>query len=142
MQNLMQICCSIPGVCNLLVSLGHTGRIVVLGQMLNTLRHVITKTSHVLSKFNDFVLGHIHSHPEQHAAHRLQVRHPACSVNSECTSHTVHMLTQWHLPPLLISTVKLSLFMHVHSSQLYLAARLHRCHENHFHINNGWTFPG
>ena len=24
----------------------------------------------------DFVLGHIHSHPEPHAAHRLQVGHP------------------------------------------------------------------
>ena len=67
-----------------------------------------------------------------------------CSAHClfEWEGHTVHMFPQWHLPPLLISTVKLSLFMHVHSSQLYLAARLHRCHENHFHINNGWTFPG
>ena len=27
----------------------------------------------------------------------------------ECEGHTVHMLTQWHLPPLLTSTVKLSM---------------------------------
>ena len=33
----------------------------------------------------------------------------------ECDSHTVHMLTQWRLLPPLTSTVKLSLFMHVHS---------------------------
>ena len=59
----------------------------------------------------------------------------------ECDGHTVHMLTQWCLPPLLTSTVKLSLFMHVHSSPLSLAARLHQCSTNHSHyINNGWTF--
>ena len=40
-------------------------------------------------------------------------------------NHTVHMLTQWHLPPPLTSTVKSSLFMHAHSSPLSLAARLH-----------------
>ena len=34
----------------------------------------------------------------------------------ECGSHTVHMLTQWRLPPPLTSTVKSSLFTHVHSS--------------------------
>ena len=41
------------GVSNLLVSLGHTGRRVVLGHTLNTLWHVIThKESHnVLNKF-------------------------------------------------------------------------------------------
>ena len=59
----------------------------------------------------------------------------------EWNGHTVHMLTQWHLPPPLISTVKSSLFMHVHSSPLYLAAWLHRCHSNYSsYINNGWTF--
>ena len=42
----------------------------------------------------------------------------------ECDGHTVHMLTQWHLPPPLTSTVKLSLFMHVHSRPLSLAALL------------------
>ena len=41
------------GVPKLLVSLHHTGRTrVVLGHTLNTLQHIITKTSHnVLSKF-------------------------------------------------------------------------------------------
>ena len=42
----------------------------------------------------------------------------------ECNGHTVHMLTQHHLPPPLTSTVKSS-FTHVHSSPLSLAARLH-----------------
>ena len=32
----------------------------------------------------------------------------------ECDGHTVHILTQWHLPPPLTSTVKLSLFTHMH----------------------------
>ena len=44
----------------------------------------------------------------------------------ECSSHTVHMLAQWCLPPPLTSTVKSSLFMHAHSSPLSLAARLHQ----------------
>ena len=43
----------------------------------------------------------------------------------ERDSHTVHMLTQWHLPPPLTSTVKSSLFTHVHSSPLSLSARSH-----------------
>ena len=61
----------------------------------------------------------------------------------ECDSHTVRMLTQWRLPPLLTSTVKSSLFTHVPSRPLSLAARLHQCHKNHSHyINNGWTFSG
>ena len=65
-----------------------------------------------------------------------------CSLNHfECDSHTVHMLTQWHLPPQLTSTVKSSLFTHAHSSTLSLAARLHWCHVNHSrYINNGWSF--
>ena len=59
----------------------------------------------------------------------------------ECDGHTVHMLTQWHLPPPLTSTMKLSLFTHVNSKPLSLATRLHQCHTNCFHyINNGWTF--
>ena len=59
----------------------------------------------------------------------------------ECDGHTVHTLTQQHLPPPLTSAVKLSLFTHVHSSPLSLAARLHGCCANHSHyINNGWTF--
>ena len=61
----------------------------------------------------------------------------------ECNGHTVHMLTQQCLLPPLITTVKSSLFTHVHSSLLSLAARLHRCPTNHSHyINNGWTFSG
>ena len=59
----------------------------------------------------------------------------------ECNGHTVHMLTQWHLPPPLTSTVKLSLFTHGHSSPLSLAARLHWCCTIHsYPINNGWNF--
>ena len=61
----------------------------------------------------------------------------------ECNSHTVQMLTQQCLLPALTTTVKSSLFMHVHSSPLSLAARLHRCPMNHSHyVNNVWTFPG
>ena len=52
----------------------------------------------------------------------------------ECDGHTAHMLTQRRLPPPLTSTVKSSLFTHGHSSPLSLAARLHWCHANHFHI--------
>ena len=53
------------------------------------------------------------------------------------------MLTQRHLQPPLTSTVKLSLFMLVHSSTLSLAARSYRCHANRScYINNGWTFFG
>ena len=44
----------------------------------------------------------------------------------ECNDYTAHVLTQWCLPPPLTSAVKLSLFMHVHSSPLSLAASLHR----------------
>ena len=59
----------------------------------------------------------------------------------ECDGHTVHMLTQWHLPSPLTSAVKWSWFMHAHSSPLSLAARLHQCHANCSHyINNSQTF--
>ena len=57
----------------------------------------------------------------------------------ECGGHTVHMLIQWCLPPPLTSTVKSSLFTHVHSRPHSLAARLHWC-SAHCYINNGWTF--
>ena len=57
----------------------------------------------------------------------------------ECDSHTVYMLTRQCLPPPRTSTVKSSLFMHVHSSPLSLEARLHWCQANCSHcINNGW----
>ena len=59
----------------------------------------------------------------------------------ECSGHTVHMLTHWHLPPPLTSTVKSSLFTHVHSSPLSSAVRLHQCHANcSRYINSGCTF--
>ena len=59
----------------------------------------------------------------------------------ECSGHTVHMLTQRRRPPSLTSTVKSSLFTHVHSSPLSLSARLHGCHANCSHcVNNDWTF--
>ena len=59
----------------------------------------------------------------------------------EGDGHAVHMLTQWHLLPPPTSAVKSSLFMHVHSSPLSLAARLHGCCANCSHyITNGWTF--
>ena len=46
-------------------------------------------------------------------------------MHFEFNSHTVQMLTQQCLLPALTTTVKSSLFMHVHSSPLSLAARLH-----------------
>ena len=56
---------------------------------------------------------------------------------------TAHMLTQQGLHPLWTSTVKSSLFTHVHSSPLSLTARLHRFWANHSrYINNGQTFSG
>ena len=61
----------------------------------------------------------------------------------ECDGHTVHMLTQQHLPSPLTSTVKSSLFTHAHSSPLFLATRLHWFHANHSHyIKNSWPFSG
>ena len=44
----------------------------------------------------------------------------------ECDSHSGYMLTQWHLPPPPTSTVKSSLFMHMHSRPLSLASTLHQ----------------
>ena len=49
-------------------------------------------------------------------------------------NHTVHMHSQWHLLPPLTSTVKLALFMHVHSSPLPLPARIHWCEQTIFVI--------
>ena len=68
-----------------------------------------------------------------------------CSTHSVILrdDHTVHMLIQWHLLPPLTSTVKSLLFIHVHSSPLYLTARLHWCGASHSHyINNDKTFSG
>ena len=56
--------------------------------------------------------------------------------------HSTHASLTVSTPPL-TSTVKLSLFMQMHSSPLSLAARLHGCHANDSHyVNNGWTFSG
>ena len=61
----------------------------------------------------------------------------------ELDGHTVHVLTQWCLPPPLTSTVKSPLFTHTHSSPLSWAVRLHWCHANCSRcVNNGWTFSG
>ena len=58
----------------------------------------------------------------------------------ECYGNTVPVSIQRHLPSPLTSTVKSSLFTHVYSSPLSLAARLHPCHTNCSHyINNGRT---
>ena len=58
----------------------------------------------------------------------------------QCNGHTVHMLTQQHLPPPLTSTVK-SLFPCAYSSPVSLATRLHPCRANcSRYINNGWTY--
>ena len=59
----------------------------------------------------------------------------------ECDDHTVHLLTQWCLPPPLTSTVRSSLLMHERSSPLSSTSRLSQCCANcSRHINNGWTF--
>ena len=68
----------------------------------------------------------------------MQIHCSTCSVILS-NGHTVHMLTQWCLLPPLTSTVKSSLFMHVHSSPPSLAARLHWCCTNCSHIDNGCT---
>ena len=61
----------------------------------------------------------------------------------ECNDHTIHMLTQWRLPPPLTNTVQLLLFTHVHSNPLSLAAKLYWCRTNCSHyINIGWSFSG
>ena len=60
-------------------------------------------------------------------------------VNATATRYT-HSLNKVLTP--LTSTVR-SLFTHVHSTPLSLAARLHWCHTNPCHyINSGWTFSG
>ena len=54
--------------------------------------------------------------------------------------HSTHAHQQC-LPPPLTTTVKSSLFTHVHSSSLSFSAKLRRCGTNCSHyINNGWTF--
>ena len=69
----------------------------------------------------------------------------------DCSTHSVIlsvMTTQYtcslngiYPPPPRTSIVRSSLFTHVHSSPLSLAARSHGCHANcSSYINNGWTF--
>ena len=66
-----------------------------------------------------------------------------CSTHSAILNAAATQYTQQSLQPPLTSTVKPSLFTHVHSSPLSLAARWHQCHVNCSHyINNGWTFSG
>ena len=63
-------------------------------------------------------------------------------LNAMATQYTCSFSRQCLLPPL-INTAKSSLFMHMHSSPLSLAARLCWCHANHSrYINNSWTFSG
>ena len=64
---------------------------------------------------------------------------PSVILNVMATQ--VHLLTQLLLS--LTSSVKSSLFAHVHSSPFSLAPRLHWGHSRSSHyINNGWTFFG
>ena len=69
----------------------------------------------------------------------MQICCSTCSVilNMMATQSTCLMVSTTPLT----STVDLSLFTHVHSSPLSLAARLHRCHPNcSCYINNSWNF--
>ena len=71
----------------------------------------------------------------------MQIRCSTHSVilNATTTQYTCSLNSIYHPP--LTSTVKLSVFTHVHSSPLSLAARLYQCCANCSHyINNGWTF--
>ncbi|KAF6119835.1 hypothetical protein HJG60_010221 [Phyllostomus discolor] len=62
----------------------------------------------------------------------------------ECNGHTVHILTQWCVLSPLTSTVKLSLFMHVHSVYSPWLPGYIDVAQSVFVtlINNGWTFSG
>ena len=69
--------------------------------------------------------------------------HVLCSTHSVILNAMATHYTQWRPLPPLTSTVKSSLFTHVPSSPLSLAARLHQCCTNCSHyINNGWTISG
>ena len=61
----------------------------------------------------------------------MQIRWSTCSVilNAVATQYTCSLNGPYH-PHWLVSTVKSSLFTHVHSSPLSLAARLYRCYTN------------
>ena len=73
----------------------------------------------------------------------IQIKCSTCSVilNAMATQCTCS-LDGFYLPPL-TGTVKLSLFIHAHSSPVALAVRLHPCRTKRSrNINNGWTFTG
>ena len=65
-----------PAWLNVLASLGNTERRVVLGHTLNTHTRKLMSKQKGFKKINDFVLGHIHSHPVLHAARGLRAGHP------------------------------------------------------------------
>ena len=71
---------------------------------------------------------------------RIRCSTQSVILNAIATQYTCALNGIYHSTPPLTSTVKSSLFMHVHSSPLSLAARLHRCHTNRScYINNSWT---
>ena len=70
----------------------------------------------------------------------MQIHCSTCSVILNVTATQYTCSLSGHLPLPLTSTVK-SLFTHVHSRSLSLAARSHLCHTScSCYINNGWTF--
>ena len=82
-----------------------------------TMKLPITHTCGLLNHLNIFHRGML----ELNAKFDADLLFSSLS-HFECDSHTVHMLTHWHLLPPLTSTVKSSLFIHAHSSPLSLAA--------------------
>ena len=92
------------------------------------------------------LLSHLNSFHRGMA--KLNVKFDADSLlyslsHFDCDGHTVHTLTEQCLPPPLTSTVMSSLFMHVHSGPLSLAARSHHYCANCFHyVNSGCTISG
>ena len=65
----------------------------------------------------------------------MQICCSTCSVIFECDNHTVHILTQRHLPPPLTSTVQSSLFKSTLLGWFYQSPA--NCSP---YINHGWTF--
>ena len=77
------------------------------------------------------------------ALHSLHCLPKPSKITQIVSAEEYSMSTQRRLLPPLTSTAKSSLFMHVHSSPLSLAARLHQCCSNlSCYIDNGWTFSG
>ena len=89
------------------------------------------------------LLNHLHSF--HGSTFKLNAKCDADSLlyllsHFECNSHTVHMLTQRHLPLPRMSTMKLLLFTYAHSSPPIHSPWLPGYHSHY--INNGWTFSG